>query len=238
VRLPGIAVYYEPSDAMPVDRAQFGLRADVPIFWCGQALYKYLPQFDAAFARIARAVGDCQFVFIEFPGADHVTTAFRRRLETAFAALGLDAAAHCVILPRLEQQQYIASIGCSDVVLDSIGWSGFNSVLESLTYDRPIVTMRGAFMRGRHACAILAMMGIDETIAQTMDDYVSLAARLAADADWRASLGARIAASKHRLYRDRACIDALETFLTDAVRAKPCAATLLPTDRTSAPSVA
>ena len=61
-------------------------------------------------------------------------------------------------------------------------------------------------------------MGLNETIAPALDDYISTAARLAHDTSWRASLKARIAENKQRIFRDRACISALEEFLDRAVR--------------------
>ena len=130
------------------------------MFWCAQSLPKYLPQYDQVFPRIARDAGDCQFTFIQFPGGAQITALFRQRLERAFAAFGLNAADHCVFLPRLEPQKFVAAIGACDAVLDSIGWSGCNSVLESLVHDLPIVTLSGSLMRGRHATAILTMMDV------------------------------------------------------------------------------
>jgi predicted O-linked N-acetylglucosamine transferase (SPINDLY family) len=103
-------------------------------------------------------------------------------------------------------------------VLDSIGWSGCNSTLESLAHNRPIVTFAGELMRGRHTAAILQMMGLGETTARTVDDYVAIAVRLGRSAAERAAVSARIAAGKHRVYGDRACIAALEAFLDDAAR--------------------
>jgi predicted O-linked N-acetylglucosamine transferase (SPINDLY family) len=105
-----------------------------------------------------------------------------------------------------------------DVFLDSIAWSGCNTTLESLVHDQPIVTLPGALMRGRHSAAILQMMGVTETIAASLDDYVQLAARMARDPAWRRALGAKIAAGKHRVYRDRAAIAALEQVLDRAGR--------------------
>ena len=97
--------------------------------------------------------------------------------------------------------------------LDSLGWSGCNSLLESLAHDLPVVTMPGALMRGRHGSAILTMMDATETIANTVDEYVAMAVRLGRDMAWREVVKARMAANKHRLYGDRACIAALEDFL-------------------------
>jgi predicted O-linked N-acetylglucosamine transferase (SPINDLY family) len=73
-------------------------------------------------------------------------------------------------------------------------------------------------MRGRHTTAILTMMGVTETITSSVDDYVAVAQRLATDTAWRAAIGQRMRDNKHRVYRDRACIDGLETFLLRVAR--------------------
>jgi predicted O-linked N-acetylglucosamine transferase (SPINDLY family) len=181
-------------------------------------LPKYLPQFDQVFARIAAKVPGCQFTFIEFAGGRGVTEMFRGRLDRAFLALGLKAADHCVFLPRLAPDHFVAAIGQCDVVLDSIGWSGCNSILESLVHNVPIVTLPGDTMRARHAAAILERMGMRETTARTVDDYVSIAVSLGRDAAKRAEFSTRIANKKQLVYRDRVCIAALEAFLDKAAR--------------------
>ena len=220
VRLPNLSIYYEPADVPPaaIERAQLGLRESAVVYWCCQSLPKYLPQFDEVFARIATQVPDCQFTFIEFGGGRGVTELFRARLDRAFKAAGLDAGHHCVFLPRLAPDQFVAAIGQCDVVLDSIGWSGCNSILEGLVHNLPIVTLAGEMMRGRHAAAILQMMDVRGTAAGTVDEYVSIAARLGRDGAQQIELSAEIAAKKHRVYRDRDCILALEAFLDAAVR--------------------
>jgi len=220
IRLPNLSIYYEPADVSPteIDRAQLGLRSSAVIYWCCQSLPKYLPQFDGVFARIAAEVPDCQFTFIEFGGGRGVTEMFRARLERAFEAVGLNARDHCVFLPRLAPDRFVAAIGQCDVVLDSIGWSGCNSILESLVHNIPIVTFAGELMRGRHTAAILDMMNIRDTTARTIDEYVSIAGFLGRDGARRSELSAEIAEKKHRVYRDRDCIVALEAFLDRAVR--------------------
>src|SRR6202163_820968 len=220
IRLPNLSIYYEPADVLPVgiDRTQLGLRAAAVVYWCCQSLPKYLPQFDGVFARIAAKVPDCQFTFIEFGGGRGVTEMFRARLERAFEAVGLSAADHCVFLPRLAPDRFVAAIGQCDVVLDSIGWSGCNSILESLVHNVPIITFAGEMMRGRHTAAILDMMDVRETTARTIEEYVSIAGFLGRNVARRIELSARIAEKKHRVYRDRDCILALEVFLDRAVR--------------------
>jgi predicted O-linked N-acetylglucosamine transferase (SPINDLY family) len=223
IRLPNLSIYYDPAAVPPlaIDRAALGLRENAVVYWCCQSLPKYLPQFDEVFARIAAEVPDCQFAFIEFGGGRGVTELFRARLDRAFKAAGLDAGDHCVFLPRLAPDRFVAAIGRCDVVLDSIGWSGCNSILEGLIHNLPIVTLAGEMMRGRHAAAILQMMDVRGTTARTVDEYVSIAGLLGRDNRRRIALSAEIAAKKHRIYRDRDCIRALETFLDAAVRDSP-----------------
>jgi predicted O-linked N-acetylglucosamine transferase (SPINDLY family) len=222
IRLPNLSIYYEPLNLEPItiERPELGLRPTATVFWCPQSLYKYLPQYDCVFPRVAREVGDCQFVFIRYPYGDHITNLFWERLERAFAEFGLAAREYCVVLPVLEQQGFIAAAGLCDIVLDSIGWSGGVTTLESLIHDLPIVTMPGSLMRGRHTMAMLELMGVAYTIAATISDYVSLAVRLARDRVWRTEVKRRIAVGKHRLYRDRSSIAALEDFLLGATGAE------------------
>ena len=220
VRLPNLSIFYEPVVVEPVSvtREELSLRPRATVFWSAQSLYKYLPQYDNVFVRIALAAGDCQFVFLRHFGGANITRIVRERLNRAFAAAGLRADDHCVFLDRMSQSKFVAAAGLSDIFLDSIGWSGCNSALESLPQNLPIVTMPGAFMRGRHSAAILQMMGVTDTIAATVDDYVAIAARLANNPAERQALRERMKASAHKVYRDHACITALEDFLERAVR--------------------
>jgi len=229
IRLPNLSVYCEPIEppALASERAAFGMRPSACIYWCPLALFKYLPQHDSVFPRIAREAGDCQFVFIMprqllrslITGFDPgVTDLFRLRLERAFGQFGLRAEDHCLILPSLERERYLAATGLSDVFLDSIGWSGCNTTLDALVYDLPIVTLRGDLMRGRHSAAMLDMMGMTATVCESIEEYVELAIGLARDHAWRADVKRTIAGSKHTIYRDRICIAALEEFLDQVAR--------------------
>jgi predicted O-linked N-acetylglucosamine transferase (SPINDLY family) len=223
VRLPNLSVHYEPLEvpALPVTRPDLGLRPNATVYWSGQSLYKYLPQHDDVFARIATAVGDAQFVFIAHGKGTYVTDCFRQRLDRAFVAAGLNAADHCVVLPRLDIQRFLAVMGLCNVFLDSLGWSGFNTAMESLSQPLPIVTCPGATMRSQHSAGVLRAIGVTETIAATVDDYVAIAARLARDRPWRAQITNRMRTSRHRAWRDAAAIKGLEAWLERVVRGPP-----------------
>jgi protein O-GlcNAc transferase len=219
VKLPNIGFHYEPPEfeLAAVTRTELGLRPAATVYWCAQSLFKYLPQHDDVFVRIAKELGDCQFAFIRHFGKD-VTELFQQRLDRAFAAAGLKAEDHCVFLQSMSMNAFAAASAQCDVMLDSVGWSGGNTTLEALAQDLPVITCEGELMRGRVSAGILRMMGMPEAIAGGVDDYVALAIRIGKDAAWRTALKTRISSDKHRLYRDRTSIAALEDFLDRAAR--------------------
>jgi predicted O-linked N-acetylglucosamine transferase (SPINDLY family) len=220
VRLPNLSIYYEPLATSParINRDELGMRPDAVVFWSGQSLYKYLPQHDFVFAKIAKIVGNCQFVFIRHPEETTVADLFRRRLDCVFSEWGLTASDHCLFIESLSFDRFLAAIGQCDIFLDSIGWSGCNSTLESLAHNLPVVTLRGALMRGRHSSSILNRIGVAETIAHSIDEYVSIASRLATSSEERKRIGFEIDRRKHIIYRDRDCIVQLEEFIENAAR--------------------
>lgn len=72
-------------------------------------------------------------------------------------------------------------------------------------------------MRGRHSMAILKMMGIEEAIASSKEEYVQIAIRLGRDAEYRQYISQLIAENKHKLYNDLKPVRALEEFLRNVV---------------------
>jgi protein O-GlcNAc transferase len=220
IRLPNLSICYEPPkvESAQAGRAEFGLDENRILFLCSQSLFKYLPQFDDVFPRIALEVGDCQFAFLSYVKSQMLGQRFTRRLESAFARFGLDCADYVKFLSHLDPPHYKALNETADVFLDSIGWSGCNSTLEALSCHLPVVTMPGRLMRGRHTHSILAMMGLEELEAHSLEEYVALASRLGGDSELRKSFSLKISQLKHLAYTDTECIRGLEQFLKDSVR--------------------
>jgi protein O-GlcNAc transferase len=221
IRLPNLSIHYEPPDipTAQADRAHFGLRDDCPLFISTQSLFKYLPQYDEVFPRIAAETGPCQIAFLSYDKSSLLGEQFMERLQSSFSRFGLRCEDYVKMLPHLDPPHYRALNLIADVFLDSIGWSGCNSTMEALACDLPIVTMPGKLMRGRHTHAILKMMEMSDMEARNIDEYVSIATRLVKEQEWRREVAQRISRSKHLAYRDNECIRGLESFIKQAVGA-------------------
>ncbi|MEM8827916.1 MAG: tetratricopeptide repeat protein [Cyanobacteria bacterium P01_G01_bin.19] len=222
VRLPNLSIYYTPLaiETKAISKKDIDIAENEIMFWCCQSLFKYLPNHDDVFPRIATELAKCKFVFIEAPQGESVTEVFRQRLNLTFQEFGLNYQDYCIFLPRMDTQTFASTAAMADIFLDSIGWSGCNSTLESIAQNIPVVTIPGELMRGRHSMAILKMMGIEETIASSKEEYVQLAVRLGRDTQYRQNISQLINQNKHKLYGDLEPIRALEEFLLQAVGKK------------------
>ena len=214
IRLPNLAVCYELLSIQPkaIAKKDIGIQDNEIMFWCCQSLFKYLPQHDDVFPRIAKQLVNAKFVFIKLE-SEFANNIFCQRLDRAFQQFNLNYRDYCIFLSRLNSNAFNGITAIADVFLDNIGWSGNNTTMESTAYNLPIVTLPGDLMRGRHTMAILTMMGIEETIAKSKDDYVRIAVRLGRDANYRQHISRQIALNKHKLYGDLQPVRALEDFL-------------------------
>jgi predicted O-linked N-acetylglucosamine transferase (SPINDLY family) len=212
IRLPNIGVSYPKPSIPPIikTRADFRLTDDGIIYFCCQAPFKYLPQYDFILPEIARRVPKAQFLFLR---GDLLKT----RLNSAFAAAGLKMADYCVFLTIPERLDYLTLNLLSDVYLDTFSWSGGNTTLEAIACHLPIVTCPGEFMRGRHSESFLKMIGVTDTIAQNEAEYIEIAVRLGLDSEWRHKIAEQISQSYDRLYDDQACVAGLEAFYKQIV---------------------
>lgn len=83
-----------------------------------------------------------------------------------------------------------------DLALDPFPYSGGLTTLEALIMGVPVITCPGETFAGRHAFSYLSNLGMRETIAATLPEYIHLAIRLAGNVtqlqEWRSQLRARM----------------------------------------------
>ncbi len=218
VRLPnlGIRYAYPTFPGTNKSREDFGLHPGQIVYLCCQSMAKYLPQYDYLFAKIAQRVPQAKFVFLGDERSRGIEI-FRQRLHDAFGQFDLVSDTHCHILPFLAWHDYVSLNRLSDIFLDSILWSGGQTTLEAIACDLPVVTYPGPLMRGRHTYAILRLLGLQDTIAQSEQDYVNIAVELGQNDTYREQLVKQIQDSKTQVFEDREGLRGLEQFYETVV---------------------
>lgn len=101
----------------------------------------------------------------------------------------------------------------ADVMLDTIGFSSFNTAIQAVECALPIVTREGRFMRGNLASGILNRLELQELVAATDEDYIAIAVSLAQNADYQQKIRRRITETRHILFDDMLSIRAMEELL-------------------------
>jgi protein O-GlcNAc transferase len=217
VRLPHLGVYYEPYRIAPtpVDLKRFEIPIDVPLFVCPGTPFKYRPEDDAVWVDIARRIGRCTFVFFTHDRVE-LSNKLHARMAAAFRRAGLDERRYLVFIPWLPRAEFLGVLRQADVYLDTLGFSGFNTLMQAVEAHLPSVAYEGRYLRGRLGSGILRRLELPELIAATRREYVEIAVKLAASAADREQLRDKLRLAEPRLYADAGAVDALAGLLRDS----------------------
>jgi predicted O-linked N-acetylglucosamine transferase (SPINDLY family) len=225
VRLPNLGVYVEalaPPQA-DLDLSELGLPDDEPLLLCPGTPFKYSPLFDHVWIEIAKGLrkqlfrksrGRLVFFRSRIAAMDR---ALEARLRAAFAAAGVDFDANVSIIATLDRPRYYALMRRSALLLDTLGFSGFNTAIQGLECDLPVLAFEGEFMRGRLASGLLRKLDLPELVATTAPQFVEKALDLAQNGAKRDKLRIAIAERKEMLFRDLSAVRGLEECLTKEV---------------------
>ena len=219
IRLPNLGCYYEsvaPAESS-ADIERFAIEADLPLLLCAGAPFKYSPQYDHVLIEVAKRIGPCQFLFFEYRIAELSRRVFER-LSARFAAAGFNGSRYLKLHSWASTAQFHALMRRADLMLDTLGFSGFNTVIQAVECGLPVVTLRGRFLRGRFGSGILETVGLPELVADSPEDYVDIAASLCSDSSERARVRERLRAGRPTAFRDTQAIEGLERVLLDAAQ--------------------
>jgi predicted O-linked N-acetylglucosamine transferase (SPINDLY family) len=214
--LPTLAYYYRPAapESLP-DRAEFGLHPNDHVYLCPQTLFKLHPEFDFILRNILRKDPRGIVVLISALYDDHT-----KQLHDRLARTIGDVVERILLLDRMPAARYMQLLAVSDVCLDTIYFNGMNTSLEALSVGVPIVTLPGPLQRSRHTQAMYRKLGVTDCIAESAEDYASIAVRLACDPQFAGSVRQRIRERSAVLYEDARVVREFERFFVTALREK------------------
>jgi protein O-GlcNAc transferase len=213
--LPTLAYYYRPAVEYRADaRAYFGLSEQEHLYLCPQTLFKLHPDFDALLSSILRRDPQGRILLIR-----NVMNVWAQQLTQRFARVMPELLGRITFLDAMPHDRFLTLLATADVVLDTLHFNGMNSSLEAFAAGTPVVTLPTNLQCGRHTAAMYLGMGMQNCIAKTPEEYVSLAVRLGTDPGYRAEFSARIHANSHVLFENDRVVAEFERFFSEAVQA-------------------
>jgi protein O-GlcNAc transferase len=199
------------------DFAALNIDLERPILVCPGTPFKYQPEHDHIFSEIAQAVPDAQFVFFR-PSIAALTNLLEVRITKQFEAAGINAKENVRFIRWLNFHEFHCLLRQADVLLDTIGFSGYNTAVQSIECGLPLVTREGRFLRGRLASAVLRRMKLMELIGQNKADYVNLVVKLVTDRDYQAHIRREIQRRRFVLFDDQSAMSPFQDFLESVAR--------------------
>lgn len=213
-RLPHLPAYFYPSPIPQTpDRAWLNsvsrdrLPQNSHVYVCAQNLRKIHPDMDEMIGGVLR--GDPRGVFVCVGDPQPVMgELLRARWQTTLP----DVAERMIMVPRLKPEDYFAVIASADVILDTPHFSGSNTSYDAFSAGVPVVTLPGAFPRGRYTAALYAQMNFGDCIAESTQDYVDIALELGEDKAYREQISKEIRANTPAIFERRDAVTQLERF--------------------------
>jgi len=211
VKLPDLGVYYDTPLRIHKSEINNKKNDGITNFISLQSNFKLLPQHDHIYFDIIKENPKSKFTFISTKN-EFIAEKFKKRLIKISKDKGLIFKDFFIFYPQTSYENYINLIYKSDIVLDSLDWSGLNTSLEAINLDKPIITLPSNFMRGRHTSGVLKILKIDELICSSKKEYIDLAVKLSTDLEFKEKIVKKININKKLLFDNYKTIEFLENF--------------------------
>ena len=156
---------------------------------------KITPRVLEVWAQVLKRLPQSRLV-LKYRGLDDASVA--GRVADLFVAQGVDPA-RLAFLGHSSHSETLAEYQRVDLALDTFPYSGGLTTCEALWMGVPVVTCPSETFASRHSLSHLSDMGLTETIAGDLEEYVEVAVALAGDlprlVTVRAGLRAQMASS-------------------------------------------
>ena len=127
-----------------------------------------------------------------------------------------------VFLPAQPHSLLMALYSLADVVLESYHAGGCTTTREAFEVGALVVTLSAQYLGSRWSLAYYNIMGVTDLVAETREEYVDIAVRMATDKVAAEEVRGRIVKNRHKLFRRQeaveAWIDVYKTMTAGGVR--------------------
>jgi len=175
VRLSPAFFCYRPSpDARPVGPLP-ALANGYVTFGSFNNFAKVTPAVLTTWAELMRQVPQSRLVILA-----HAVPSLRAYVAEGFAAHGVDGDRVSVV-NRCQRSEYLQHIAGVDIALDPFPFNGHTTTCDALWQGVPVVTLAGNTYASRFGSSAHVNLGLHELIAESPQQYVTIAANLASD---------------------------------------------------------
>lgn len=171
--------------AEPVTRADCGLPETGVVFADFNSHYKFEPRLWGVWMRLLKRVPDSVLWMLKG------TQFSERNLRHEAVARGIDPK-RLIFADRTPHPAHLARHRLVDIALDTLHHGGGVTTVDALWAGVPVVTVAGESPPSRNGASLLAAIGLDDLILETVEAYEAKAFALATNPDQLAAIKARL----------------------------------------------
>ena len=186
---------YQANDSKRSIAARTPTRAEVNlpptgfVFCCFNSTYKIVPEIFDIWMRLLKGIdGSVMWLF-----ESNAEVAGNLRSEAVRRGV---AAERLVFAPLVALPDHLARHRLADLFLDTLPYNAHTTASDALWAGLPVLTCLGSTFPGRVAGSLLNALRMPELVVESLEEYESLAARLARDAALLASIKAKLARNR------------------------------------------
>jgi len=155
-------------------RELFGLPENSIIYCCFNSNHKIIPQIFDAWMTILHSVENSVlwlYAANDIAKNNLLAEAIKRNIEVS----------RIIFAKTLDSEIHLSRLRHADMFLDTYPYNAHTTASDALRMGLPIITLKGNSFASRVAASLLSSIGMDQLIASSMEDYISLAIEIASD---------------------------------------------------------
>jgi predicted O-linked N-acetylglucosamine transferase (SPINDLY family) len=190
--------------------SELGLPDEAFVFCCFNQPFKISPAIFDVWMRLLRDVEDSVLWLKDYGSA--VTHNLRREAERS--GVGPERLIFAPSVPG--QPQHLARHRQADLFLDTLYYNAHTTASDALWAGLPVVTCLGSTFAGRVGASLLHAAGLSELVTSSLEDYETLALRLARDPRLLASIKVKLEHNRDKcpLFSSRLSAEHIEAAYT------------------------
>jgi FkbM family methyltransferase len=204
--LPGAVNYYayqfdnDPA-TVSFDRADLGISKESVVMFSGANFFKITPELSRTWTRILAAVPNSVLLLMPFGpnwSARYREVPFRERIDEQLREVGVDPGRVKIVSAVPSRRDVHEILSTCQLYLDGFPFAGACSMLDPIITAVPPIVWSGANARSNHGAALLRLVGLEQLICRSEDEYVATAVSLATNAPERARISTALRALAKR----------------------------------------
>ena len=173
-----------------------GLPKGGKLFFIPMMIFKIHPIFDDVIVNIIKENPNFFIMIVEYKGMERVII---DRLKKQLSKKQLN---QLIFSPHLKKDEYFFVLRKADVILETFPFGGGNTMLQALAVGTPYVSLKSNHLRGSFGSGFYSYINETQFIAQSIDDYISIAINIASSKKIKSDFKKRVLQNHPKLFNN------------------------------------